>query len=115
MKFSLEFPNAPSGTIESLTLHAMKAIVTLDPSTKSLTFGTGAADEITGGRNIGTARIKALKKTYDVIKKNLKLINKSEFREKLGAKGERIYVTYPRGGMGPGGIKALLAFLDAED
>ncbi len=115
VKFSLEFPNAPSGTIESLTLHAMSAIVSQDPDTKSVSFGTGAMEDITGGRNIGKHRMTALKKTYEMINKSLTLTNKSEFRAKLGAKDERVFVAYPRGGLGMTGVKAILGFLGTEE
>jgi nondiscriminating aspartyl-tRNA synthetase len=112
MKFSLEFPGAPSGTIESLTLHAMAVSAGQDPDLKQVTFGTGAMGELAGGRNVGKNKLKVLKKTYDTINKSLKLTNKSEFREKLGAKDERVYIAYPRGGLGPMGIKAILGFLE---
>jgi ergosteryl-3beta-O-L-aspartate synthase len=115
VKFSLEFPDAPSGTIESLTLHAMSTIVSQDPDVKGVTFGTGAMEEITGGRNIGKHRLLALKKSYAAINKSLKLTNKSEFRAKLGAKDERVFVAYPKGGLGVMGIKAILGFLGTEE
>jgi hypothetical protein len=76
IKFSLEFPGAPSGTIESLTLHAMSAIVSQDPDTKSVTFGTGTMEEIIGGRNIAKHSLATLKKSYEAINKSLKLTNK---------------------------------------
>jgi len=112
MKFCLEFPGAPSGTIESLTLYAMATVAAQEPDLKQVTFGTGATPDIVGGRNVGKNKLKVLKKTYDTINKSLKLTNKSEFREKLGAKDERAYICYPRGGFGPMGIKALLGFLE---
>lgn len=115
VKFSLEFPKAPSGTIESLTLFALKELAASDPDAKQVTFGTGAMPELVGGRNIGKTRVKALKKTYEAINKSRKLTNKSEFREKLGAKDERVYIAYPRGGMGPGGIKAIMGFFGDEE
>lgn len=114
VKFSLEFPDAPSGTIESLVLHAITTIAGQDPDAKSVTFGTGAMDEIVGGRNLGNYRLKALKKSYEAINKSMKLTNKSEFRQKLGARDERVFVAYPRGGMGVTGIKAIMGFLGAE-
>lgn len=107
MKFSLEFPDAPSGTIESLTLHAMSAIASQDPSTKSVTFDTGAMEDIIGGRNMGEHKLAALKKSYETINKSLKSTNKSEFGAKLGAKDERVFVAYPKGGLG---MTAILGF-----
>jgi len=114
VKFSLEFPDAPSGTIESLVLHSFNIITALDPDTKSLTFGTGASREVRGGRNIGKAKVSALKKTYEGIERALGLTKKTEFREKLGAKDDPVYVCYPRSALGATGIKAILGFLEEE-
>ncbi|KAH8805694.1 aspartyl-tRNA synthetase-like protein [Xylogone sp. PMI_703] len=112
VKFSLEFPGAPSGTIEALNLHALKHLVGKEPDVKQVTFGTGALDHLEGGRNLGKTKVKALKKAYDTINKNLHLTNKSEFREKLGAKNTPVYVCYPKGGLGAGGIRAIMGFLE---
>lgn len=114
VKFSLEFPNAPSGTIESLILYALRSIASADTEAKSITFGTGAQSTLIGGRNLGKTKVKALKKAYEAINKNLKLTNKSEFREKMGAYNDPVYVCYPRGGLGAGGIRAIMGFLEAE-
>jgi aspartyl-tRNA synthetase len=115
VKFSLEFPGAPSGTIESLNLFAMAAIVARDPEVHSITYGTGATDVLVGGRNLGKAKLKLLKKSYASINTRLKLTNKTQFREKLGASVERVYVCYPRRGLGPGGIKAIMDFMQEEN
>ncbi len=114
VKFSNEFPGAPSGTIESLILYAMRCIVASDPDVKQVTFGTGASAHLEGGRNISKTKVKALKKAYEAINKQFKLTNKSEFREKLGVKDEPVYVCYPRGGLGAGGIRAIMGFLEEE-
>ena len=115
VKFSLEFPNAPSGTIESLILFSMKSVASADPDVKSVTFGTGAMPWLEGGRNLGKTKVKALKKAYDEINKRFKLTNKSEFREKMGVVNEPCYVCYPRGGLGAGGIKAIMGFLQEDN
>lgn len=114
VKFSLEFPGAPSGTIESLILFAMKSIAASDPDVKKVTFGTGAMPHMVGGRNMGKTKVKALKKTYDAINKQFKLTNKSEFREKMGVVNDPAYVCYPKNGLGPSGIKAILGFLVSQ-
>lgn len=67
-----------------------------------------------GGRNLGKMKVKALKKAYDTINKQFKLTNKSEFREKMGCWDESVYVAYPRGGLGAGGIRAIMGFLEEE-
>jgi nondiscriminating aspartyl-tRNA synthetase len=114
VKFSLEFPGAPSGTIESLILHSLKAISASDPDAKQVTFGTGAMNTLEGGRNLGKTKVKALKKAYEAINKQFKLTNKSEFREKMGVWNEPVFVCYPRGGLGAGGIRAIMGFLEEE-
>jgi aspartyl-tRNA synthetase len=114
VKFMLEFPDAPSGTIESLNVYAMAAIVAKEPEVHSVTYGTGATDVVVGGRNMGKAKLKLLKKSYEIINKRLKLTNKTEFREKFGATLERVYVCYPWRGLGPGGIKTIVEFMQEE-
>ncbi|KAG9230887.1 putative aspartyl-tRNA synthetase, cytoplasmic [Amylocarpus encephaloides] len=114
VKFSLEFPGAPSGSIESLILSALRGIVVSDPDTRQVTFGTGAMPTLDGGRNLGKHKQKALKKAYEAINRQFKLTNKSEFREKMGCWNEASYVCYPRGGLGAGGIKAIMGFLEED-
>ena len=114
IKFSLEFPNAPSGTIESLILYSMKQIAIADTETKQVTFGTGAMPALEGGRNLGKQKVKMLKKAYEAINKQFKLTNKSEFREKMGVWNEPAFVAYPQGGLGAGGIRAIMGFLEEE-
>ena len=114
IKFSLEFPGAPSGTIESLILYSMRQISIADPETRQVTFGTGAMPTLEGGRNLGKQKTKLLKKAYDTINKQFKLTNKSEFREKMGVWNEPAFVCYPRGGLGAGGIRAIMGFLEEE-
>lgn len=114
VKFQLEFPGAPSGTIESLVLHSFQSILGMDADTKSLSFGTGASREVKGGRNISRTKISALSKTYTGIERTLGLTRKTEFREKLGAKHDPVYICYPRSALGPSGIKAILSFLEED-
>ncbi|KAF7862629.1 hypothetical protein EAF04_007502 [Stromatinia cepivora] len=114
VKFSLEFPNAPSGTVESLLLYSMKQLSAAEPDVKRITFGTGAQPHIEGGRNLGKHRIKALKKAYETIIKQARLLGKSEFREKMGTWNDAVYVAYPKGGLGAGGIRALMGFLEED-
>ena len=114
VKFSLEFPNAPSGTIESLILYSMRQISIADTDAKQVTFGTGALPSLEGGRNLGKQKVKMLKKAYETINKQFKLTNKSEFREKMGCWNEPAFVAYPRGGLGAGGIRAIMGFLEEE-
>jgi aspartyl-tRNA synthetase len=115
VKFSLEFPEAPSGTIESLNLFGMRSIVTQDPDVKTLTYGTGAMDEILAGHNVGNTKMKVLARSYETIERRLKLTNKTEWRQRLGAKEERVWICYPRGGMGGRGVKAIVDFMQEDD
>ncbi|OBT66833.1 hypothetical protein VE03_04052 [Pseudogymnoascus sp. 23342-1-I1] len=114
VKFLLEFPGAPSGTIESLNVFAMAAIVAQEPDVHSVTYGTGATDAVVGGRNMGKGKLKLLKKSYEIINRRLKLTNKTEFREKFGASLDRVYVCYPWRGLGPAGIKTIVDFMQEE-
>lgn len=114
IKFSLEFPSAPSGTIESLILYSMRQISIADPEAKQVTFGTGAMPTLEGGRNLGKQKIKMLKKAYEAINRQFKLTNKSEFRDKMGVWNEPAFVCYPQGGLGAGGIRAIMGFLEED-
>ncbi|KAG9245512.1 aspartyl-tRNA synthetase-like protein [Calycina marina] len=114
IKFSLEFPNAPSGSIEALILYSMRQIAISDTETSQVTFGTGAMPTLEGGRNLGKQKVKMLKKAYDTINKQFKLTNKSGFREKMGVWNEPAFVAYPQGGLGAGGIRAIMGFLEED-
>ena len=83
VKFSLDFPGAPSGAIEALVMHALKSAAATGATT--VTFGGGAMNRFTVGHNMKGTRVKVLSKAYHAIATELKLTNKSEFREKLGA------------------------------
>lgn len=93
VKFALDFPGAPSGAIELLVLHALKAAS--QTGATSVTFGGGATSKLTPGHNLKGTRVKVLAKAYQAIATELKLTNKSEFREKLGAQDDPIYGEFP--------------------
>jgi aspartyl-tRNA synthetase len=63
---------------------------------------------------LGKNKVKFLMKAYETINKQFKLTNKSEFREKMGTWNDPVYVCYPRGGLGAGGIRAIMGFLEEE-
>ncbi|KXT16314.1 hypothetical protein AC579_3767 [Pseudocercospora musae] len=113
VKFALDFPGAPSGAIELLVLHALKAAG--QTGATSVTFGGGATAKLTPGHNLKGTRVKVLAKAYHAIATELKLTNKSEFREKLGAQDDPIFVCYPPHGLGPAGVRAILSFFEDED
>jgi aspartyl-tRNA synthetase len=60
------------------------------------------------------AKTKMLSKAYGAIVSELKLTNKSEFREKLGAKDEPVFICYPPHGMGPMAVRAILSFFEDD-
>lgn len=113
VKFSLDFPGAPSGAIEHLVMHALKAAAATGAT--SVTFGGGAMNKFVPGHNLKGTRVKVLSKAYHAIASELKLTAKSEFREKLGAQEDPIYVCYPPRGLGPGGVKAILSFFEDDE
>ncbi|KAI5307892.1 hypothetical protein KEM55_007127, partial [Ascosphaera atra] len=78
----------------------------------SLTFGAGATTHLLPGHNMSGAKIKVLQKTYDVLSAQFRLTNKTEFRTKLGAIEEPVFIAYPKKGLGGKGIKALMDFFE---
>ncbi|KAG9031875.1 hypothetical protein FRB95_002148 [Tulasnella sp. JGI-2019a] len=107
-KYALDFPSAPNGTIELILAHALKAVN--EAGAKSVTFGGTASDSLQAGHNLGGLRTKVLAYSYASISSALKLTQKSEFREKLGAQADPIYLCYPKNGMGPRAVKAIMNF-----
>ena len=93
VKFALDFPGSPSGAIEMLVLHALSAAAAAGET--GVTFGTGALERLVPGHNLKGARIKVLSKAYHAIAAELKLTNKTEFRQKLGAKEDPSYSVSP--------------------
>ena len=89
VKFSLDFPGAPSGAIEALVMHSLKQAAA--GGATSVTFGGGASPKLTPGRNLKGTRFKVLSKAYHAIATELKLTNKTEFRTKLGAQDDPVY------------------------
>ncbi|KAF2397525.1 aspartyl-tRNA synthetase [Trichodelitschia bisporula] len=108
VKYSLDFPGAPSGSIEYVVMHALKKVAA--DGCNSVTFGGGASASFTPGHNMKGTKVKVLSKAYHAIVSELKLTNKTEFREKLGAQEDPVYVCYPPHGLGPLGVKAILTF-----
>ncbi|KAF2750785.1 aspartyl-tRNA synthetase [Sporormia fimetaria CBS 119925] len=112
VKYSLDFPNAPGGAIEYIVTHALKVVAQGGATT--VTFGGGASSKFTPGHNVKGARVKVLSKAYKAIATELKLTNKTEFREKLGATDDPSYICYPPHGLGPLAVKAILNFFGDE-
>ena len=70
-------------------MHSLKAAA-LSGAT-SVTFGAGASTTFKVGHNLKGARVKVLSKAYHSICNEMKLTNKSEFREKFSAQEDPIY------------------------
>lgn len=112
VKYSLDFAGAPSGTIEHITLHAIKAAK--QSGTQILTFGSAATSELHAVHHLTGARVRMLQHTYESLAKQFKLTNKSEFRQKLGGEEDAVYVCYPPHGLGVKGSKAIVHFFESD-
>jgi hypothetical protein len=60
-----------------------------------LTFGGGAAAHLTPGHHLSGTKVKMLQAAYDSIVKQFHLNRKSEFRAKMGATEDPIWICYP--------------------
>ncbi|KAI1137793.1 aspartyl-tRNA synthetase [Hypoxylon sp. FL0543] len=112
IKFALDFPGSPSGSIEALISRAIQSLTSSGVS--SVTFGAGAMDELLIGSNLNGIKAKLLSRTYKTVAQQLKLIAKSEFREKFGVKHEPVYICYPFMGLGVSGARTLIKFFEDE-
>ncbi|KAK3167619.1 hypothetical protein OEA41_010746 [Lepraria neglecta] len=110
VKFSMDFPGAPTGTIEHAILHAIR--VAKDSGTKVLTFGGAATSDLHAAHNLSGVRVKMLQHTYHSVAKQFNLNQKSGFRQKLGGEEDPIYVCYPPMGLGVTGARAVVQFFE---
>lgn len=113
VKWALEFPGATSGTIEAITLHAINAAKA--SGTKRLTFGSAATSELHAVHNLGGILVRMLQHTYQSIAKQFKMKQKGDFRQKLGAEEDALYICYPPYGLGVRGSKAIVDFFESDD
>jgi ergosteryl-3beta-O-L-aspartate synthase len=107
-KYTFDFPGSPSGTIEHITTHAISASRSL--GIRNLTFGAGATDHLVPGHHLSGAKVRVLQRAYDATVKQFHLTRKSEFRAKMGATEEPLWIAYPPHGLGAKGIKAVMNF-----
>lgn len=110
VKYSLDFPQSPSGAIEYIVTHAIQSAAR--SGVQNLTFGSGATAQMTPGHHMHGAKVKVLQNTYEAIVRQFKLDRKTEFRAKLGATEDLLYIAYPPRGLGSRGIKAILNFFE---
>ncbi len=112
IKFALDFPGAPSGSIEALIARAIQGLTAA--GARSVTFGVGAADDLAIGHNLNGLKAHMLSRTYRAVAQQLRLVAKSEFREKFGAEQEPVYICYPFMGLGVSGARTLIKFFEDE-
>ena len=112
VKYSLDFPGAPNGTIEAIITHAVQSAY--DSGARSVTFGAAATADFVPVHGLGGLQVTLLRYCYKAIVNKMHLANKGKFREKLGAEEDPLYIGYPEYGLGPGGIRAMLDFFTAE-
>ncbi|KAI1342567.1 aspartyl-tRNA synthetase [Xylariaceae sp. FL0016] len=112
IKFGLDFPGSPSGSIEALISYSIKMLQS--SGVKQVTFGTGAMDSLEIGHNLNGIKAKILSHTYKTVAQQLKLVAKSEFREKFGAVNDPVYICYPFMGLGVSGARTLIKFFEDE-
>ncbi|KAK8090685.1 hypothetical protein PG994_000190 [Apiospora phragmitis] len=86
VKWAMDFPGSPSGTIEVLIEKALNAV------SGPVTFGAGVSEKLTPGARLSGVRAKFLANSYELIVKSLRLTNKASFREKFGVVGESVYI-----------------------
>ncbi|KAH8197108.1 hypothetical protein TruAng_008713 [Truncatella angustata] len=106
VKWAMDFPGAPNGTIEVTVEKALSSV------TGNVTFGAGVSEKLTPGSQLHGARAKFLANTYELLVKQLSLANKAGFREKFGVKGDPIYICYPRHGVGVQDLKQFIKFFE---
>ncbi|KAI0204829.1 hypothetical protein F4808DRAFT_412287 [Astrocystis sublimbata] len=112
VKFALDFPGAPSGSIEALIASALRLLQS--SGVQHVTFGAGATDELEVGHNLNGLKAKILSHTYKTVAAQLKLGAKSDFREKFGVYNDPVYICYPFMGLGVSGARTLIKFFEDE-
>lgn len=110
IKFSISFPDGPSGAIELLLSTAITTLA--GAGCTSATFGTSAATHLEKGSHQSAVKMKALSKAYDAITSSFHLLNKSDFRSKFSSEQDPVWIAYPKhGGLGVQGIHAIVSGL----
>lgn len=90
IKFSLSFPDGPSGSIELLLSAAIETMAAA--GCHSATFGTSAAAHLGEGSHQSALKMKTLSKAYDAITSTFHLLLKPEFRAKFGSEQDMVYL-----------------------
>ncbi|KAI3609890.1 aspartyl-trna synthetase [Moniliophthora roreri] len=111
VKWALDFPGAPSGTIEHAVLTALDTAAST--GARSVTFGAGARATLEAVHGFSNSNIvlRSMEHLYQTLATELKLMGKSEFRSKMGAVEDPVYICFGKRTMGPRGLRALMGFL----
>ncbi|KAK7045985.1 aspartate--tRNA ligase dps1 [Paramarasmius palmivorus] len=114
VKWALDFPGAPNGTIEYTVLTALDTAASL--GARSVTFGAGARAtlEAVHGFSREGFLVRSMEHLYQVLATELKLMGKSEFRAKMGAIEDPVYICFAKRTLGPRGLRALMGFLTGD-
>lgn len=112
IKFALDFPGAPGGAIESLISRSIQTLA--KSGVQTVTFGAGAVHDMEIGSNLHGLRAKILSRTYSSMVQHLRLLQKSDFREKFGMREDPVYICYPVLGLGVSGTRTLIKFFEDE-
>lgn len=82
IKWALDFPGAPLGTIEYILSYVIKKLG--EAGVRSATFGPGAADNLQRVENINGFRVRTLERAYNGLSHTFHLNSKGDFRTKFG-------------------------------
>lgn len=89
IKWALDFPGAPLGSVEYILTHVIKKLG--EVGVRSATFGAGATDKLERADNVGGFRIMALEKAYNGLTRAFPAFsNKTDFRGKFGIHPEPV-------------------------
>lgn len=105
VKWAMSFPDGPSGAIEMTILHALESV-----GTSPVTFGTAATPKLVAVNGLSGVAFKMLSRVYGQVVERTHLLNKGEFREKLGAVNDLTYTCYPKGGLSMSGVREIIDF-----
>ncbi|CAK7273902.1 aspartate--tRNA ligase dps1 [Sporothrix epigloea] len=111
IKFALDLPGSPAGAIELAIAKAISLVASTSSTTSSptITFGAGATRDVQFGEHLGgTLRARILSQTYHMVAEQLRLYQKSDFRDKFGAEEDAVYICYPHMGLGVSGARTLI-------
>lgn len=105
VKWAMSFPDAPSGAIEMTIFHALDSV-----GASPVTFGTAASPKLRAVSGLSGLAFRMLSRVYNNVVERTHLLNKGEFREKLGTTNDPTYVCYPKGSLSMLGVRDIIDF-----